>query len=719
MARIKIATAIILERHRRLDGAEDMLVELALADGTACWVAIRETGDKLTGSWDVEARGLKPVKGVSLLHPPQPQTERRLVSVPKRRTLKAGIADLVEQVPALLHASKSLGSSAYWTLGADDRRERERRFRSEREWRVHELTIWPDGRFLARLSCGRHPQLSTGKCQVVVESVWGDGRVSTQGDWGSKRIDGIESSEMLAALADRLRRYKLPELLVDVDNGFAEEREAKAAFERISRSRPDGRHQDFGVPNAVRGVGQDRETAIEVVEAFEGHRSKAFLLNTGCGWYCMEVSTRGLGTGPMARFVDVWTGDTAFDTPVATARAILARTDKNGFAEEQVRAQLRQLVLADIEWRWHSESVSSGGTWLITAVAELSGGRLAVRGACVFPAAELLPISVPRPVWRIVVTGTTEVNQFEPSRPTIIDMVTGKPIPIIDEPDVERLRAAVGMLGGKGAAEARQFIEGAVLRRAKGFTSHAAADEVWDKLIGTGAAVMELDGGVDPVPPSITRLQLDLAHQERKTRIEADLEGEERTETLARLAKARKPEWPARLLEVLAEEFPGHDGGGKAADAPFWPDETGMDDLAVVDDGEPGEQPWGGWGEDGRRGWDEVETVPSAVDCAAADETGVDVSSAHPDETAVVDPSPKRRGGRQRVHADDKARKREWARKKRAEAAAARDPAMPMSKGGRPRKYASQAARQKAYEERKKLLLAGAATDETGIDESR
>lgn len=717
MARIHIATATILERHRRLDGAEDMLVELALADGTARWVAIRETEDKLTGSWEVEARKPMPAKGLGLIHPPQPQTERRFVSVPKRRTLKAGVADLVEQVPALLHATKNLGNSAYWALGADDRRERERQFRADREWRLHELTTWPDGRFLARLSCGRHPQLSTGKCQVVVESVWGDGRVSAQGDWGSKRIDGIESREMLAALADRLRRYKLPELLTEVDNGFAEEREAKAAFERMAKSRLGGRHQDFGVPNAVRGAGLDRETEIEVVEPFEGHRCKAFLLNTGRGWFVMEVATRGLGNGPMARFVDVWTGDTAFDTPVATARAILARTDRDGFSEEQARAQLRQLVLTDIEWRWHSESVSSSGTWLITAVAELSGGRLAVRGACVFPAAELLPIPVPRPVWRIVVTGMTETDQHELSRATIIDMVTGKPIPIVDEPDVERFRAAVGMLGGKGMAEARQVIEGTVLRRAKGFTSHAAADEVWDKLIGSGAAIMEVDGDVDPVPPAITRLQLDMAHQERRARIEADLEGEERTEALARLAKARKTEWPARLLEVLAEEFPGHDGG-EAPGVPFWPDETGMDDLAVADEGAE-VQSWGDRGEMERRGRDEVETAPAAAGNAAADETGVDVSLSQPDETAVVDPSPKRRGGRQRVHEDDKARKRKWAQKKRAEAAAARDPAAPKNKGGRPRKYASQAERQKAYEARKKLVPAGVLSDETSVDESR
>lgn len=554
MSRPKITTAQILERHHRLDGATDMMVELTLADGAQHWLGVRESDDKLTGSWEIEVKA-KPTKG--MVFRPEPRLERKFVSVAKRRTLKAGIADLVEQQPALLQDSKGAGSTAYWGLSIDDRKQRERQFRLEREWRVHELTTWPDGRFLARLSCARHPHLSMAKCQLVLESLWGDGRVSAIGDFGSKRIEEADVTELLGALTTSWRRYKLGEFLAEVDNGFSEEREAKAAFERSARSRPGGTYQDFGVANAVRGSGMDRDTSIDLVETYEGHKAKAFLLSTSRGWYCMEVAYRGLSGGPMARFVDVWTGDTAYDTPVATARAILARTEKAGFSEEEARAQLRQLVVADIEWRWHSECVS--GQWLVTAVADLPDGRLAVRGACVFPAAELLPLSAPRPVWRVVVTGMTPEERFEKPHATIIDLATGKPIPVIDEPDVERLRAAVAQLDGK----AKQLIGETVLRRSRGFTDHAAADQAWADLVA-GATVREIDGDVDPVPPTVTRLQLDLAYQARHEQVDAEMEGEQRAEALANLARARKPVWAERFSQVLEEEFPDRQAAAPA-----------------------------------------------------------------------------------------------------------------------------------------------------------
>lgn len=125
----------------------------------------------------------------------------------------------------------------------------------------------------------------------------------------------------------------------------------------------------------------------------------------------------------------------------------------------------------------------------------------------------------------------------------------------------------------------------------------------------------------------------------------------------------------------------------------------------------------------------DLEAALDRIDGSRVDETGVPdemhvgetIRSPFPVETCIdetvsaadeIKVDEKRRGGRPRVHDDDQARKREWARKKRAEVAAATDPAEPKSKGGRPRLYASQADRQRAYEARRKLRLVAANPDE-------
>ena len=109
-------------------------------------------------------------------HPYRRSHGRRFVTVPARRTLKAGLADLLAEWPEILRQNRGDAIGDHWELYRDDFDRRERRSRLEREWRVHELALVDaEDRSrrqtvrLARLSCTRASADSDEATQFVLE----------------------------------------------------------------------------------------------------------------------------------------------------------------------------------------------------------------------------------------------------------------------------------------------------------------------------------------------------------------------------------------------------------------------------------------------------------------------------------------------------------------------------------------------------------------------
>jgi hypothetical protein len=121
MPRPVITAVNIREKRRREDGGADLLVQVTLQAGAVHWLAVRQANATLTATRTVEDDG------------------RRLVTVPARRTLKAGLADLLAEWPEILRQNRGDAIGDHWELYRDDFDRRERRRRLEREWRVHEL----------------------------------------------------------------------------------------------------------------------------------------------------------------------------------------------------------------------------------------------------------------------------------------------------------------------------------------------------------------------------------------------------------------------------------------------------------------------------------------------------------------------------------------------------------------------------------------------------
>src|SRR5687768_6264301 len=167
MPRPIITAADILEKRRREDGGADLLVQITLRNGDVHWLAVRKADATLTATRTVEGGG------------------RHLVTVPARRTLKAGLADLLAEWPEILRENRGDAIGDHWELYRDDFDRRERRRRIEREWRLHELALVDaEDRSrrqtvrLARLSCTRASADSLEATQFVLELAPGfDGRL--------------------------------------------------------------------------------------------------------------------------------------------------------------------------------------------------------------------------------------------------------------------------------------------------------------------------------------------------------------------------------------------------------------------------------------------------------------------------------------------------------------------------------------------------------------
>jgi hypothetical protein len=247
MPRPVIRAADILEKRRREDGGADLLVQVTLRNGDVHWLAIRKVDATLTASRTVESHA------------------RRLVTVPSRRTLKAGLADLLADWPEILRQNRIDAINDHWELYRDEFDRRKRGSRLERKWRVHELALVDaEDRTrrqtvrLARLSCTGTSGDSDEATQFVLELGPGfDGRLrcATLGPAQSAYV-AVDIAHLRSALL--WPGAGLSELLVDVTNGFISEHDAKLAFAARRRFLPEHCIEDRRTPNTVRGIGAGR-----------------------------------------------------------------------------------------------------------------------------------------------------------------------------------------------------------------------------------------------------------------------------------------------------------------------------------------------------------------------------------------------------------------------------------------------------------------------------
>jgi hypothetical protein len=552
----------------------------------------------------------------------------------------------------------------------------------------------------------------------------------------SKRQGG-SAERIWSALRNTWYAGELPTLLADVSEGFNAERDAKAFFEKRIRqfAGPIADRRVFDVANAVRQVGPDRDVAVSIVETYAGVRDDAYLLETDRGWYVMSVErSTTFSAVPTAQLLGGGTGwkglnRIAFDTPVATARLLLAHSTPR--SQAMARDTWVEMIRRDLVSRIWSEGYD--GHWLISAQAKLADDRLALKLTCLFPPKARAPSNAPRPYWQILVVDSEACQ--------ILPLPAGRLLTGLEMRNPEYIRLfheAYAAVGTAEDAEARKTLAKDYFCRAlwdetAGFSLRQAVDDAWEALTAGAIAIELVDGDADPVPRSLTEAQISQEIGRRRAELEERIaqqldDPDELTKFDRRIDAATTfPQQLVALSAALAKKvnpdvFTGDETLSPAPNVSANPadvitvdaNEVPMRRVSVDVADENSVDAFGcaGHGQAADKEHQEPPPVDTTGDeiIAAIAEADVGLTDANAVDAIggpSGEPAPALSQGRRRIHADDAARKRAWASKARAAARVARQASGVLpKKSGRPRLHASAAARQKAYEERKRQGVA-------------
>ncbi|MBV7514499.1 hypothetical protein [Pseudomonas sp. PDM25] len=407
MAKSKVVEAEISAEHVRIDGGTDMLVKCTLMDSQIKWMAYRSTSDSACVVHQHIKRD-QGRRGTCLNTKPGPVP---VESIERKRTFLSTTRTALTTAKYAFKAEYSDAFADFLLLKGDDEYARQHIVNLKRAWRIHEL-IWPKekghdgGRFLVRLSCTRSDSYSFATTQFVLEAVrFGqiglrslDPRgYSPEPEYDKKIIEGISD----ALLNDNQRILSM--LLVDLERGIENARDAQIVFDRRRKELGDGfTYLDLQRPNSVRQKGGDLEARLEVVHSYDGRLAQAFLMKNDEFWFVLLVSQNVFGKEKMAKI----TGgnghykEVVFTTPIETARRLLglASSEKT---EAEARIELQKTVDRDFQ-RLLTEH-SSRALITICEIAELEGGGAAAFYSVLPSTPMSLPASCPRPIYRIKV----------------------------------------------------------------------------------------------------------------------------------------------------------------------------------------------------------------------------------------------------------------------------------------------------------------------------
>jgi isochorismate hydrolase len=296
------------------------------------------------------------------------------VSLNKKRTLKASLKELVNTHPEILHRDKQ-GKKAYYQLRNDDFIARNQKQLSKRKWKVHQVARWPDGYFIARLSCTRvvsdlyHTQF------VIFPSDHGQPYTS-----GSIKINSMGGSRgtthkvMLKfldrGLEDNKHWDQLSDALSSIEYGYQTEYEAKHIYDRLVEGQDAAPYhtKSFDVTNAVRQIPLNELIELDIIDEFRSYKGEqSWLFRSDNKYFIMQIDRLAKGTAELLGH-----GLSTFFTSLeATVKQLLSRCLENAYSLKtdytEALASWEALIETDLEHRYQSECYS--GQVIITHVA--------------------------------------------------------------------------------------------------------------------------------------------------------------------------------------------------------------------------------------------------------------------------------------------------------------------------------------------------------------
>lgn len=545
MAKAKITSITILEKHQCLDGNVDHLMRLSFDDDTQLLLPLRLTESQAYSFTLQEDKK-------------QRELQQRWVNIPKKRTAQANARALYK-----LHPDIALNNTGnFYRLTEDDRKRRQKAKLAKRQWKVHEIATFANGFFVARLSCSRQEKTTHEHHQYILyPSMWSDLRSNDQllkWDVYSQHGGFISSVKINARrLRYALREHNwhlLSQLLDEVERGYNTELEAKSGLEHVVGKQDASpiHRQSFGKPNSVRQVHSNDNIVIAFLDEYQGTNNKSwfFKVNEGADgkdrFYLMEMDRNTAGKVQLKNS----SVSTAFENAEQAAKQLVSQDIAqcqaiyltSGKSLVECQKLWQTMIEWDVDHRYFREQLTA--TWLVTDVFMKDEQPVGCLAQCFYETSLYLPIGTKPLPYRALVIENDK----------IIDLSR------LDEghyhmrQDCEKFRTSLSEEDNTLSRELpRDLIE--ILQYSRGFAQAQQAKNALEASLAYDKSI-NLNGGACALNAAQQRASFIYRHEKQRADIiERIGSGRITEEVLVRFDEQvkTKQHFPAKLIDLLVE----------------------------------------------------------------------------------------------------------------------------------------------------------------------
>jgi hypothetical protein len=656
----KLASIEAIARTKRLDAATDYLIKVECENEEVVYLPLRIDGEY----------------AISCYYSDDSITQKLVwVKTTKKRTLKATVRLFLKDFPYTVQDRPHL----YSELNRDDSIARRDAFLIKRKWRVHEVAIYEDGYFVARLSCTKATKYNQDNQFVIYPASFQDLKYpQSQAKWGIYPRHGTLTSSVKTNARDVYHALRsegawpsLSNALKSIQFGYNTEREAKAGFKYlVQKLDTTPRLINYNVRNAIRQHRIDNNIDVEVCDRYENIRGAAWLIRSEQQYFIVNMDAYITGS---IKVMDTPLS-TAFTTIEESAADLMSQTQSksySGCCRSEAGQKWQEMIEADLRQRYFIQNLRA--TWLITEIASHDGECVALKALCLPDVSPNLPFEFQSNTFHIIYSDNTNDKIVAPSP-------WAQKYNTFDK-SADEFKALLAKFLKERNEKNRLQIE-KLLPFSRGYTSKINADDAWNEL-SKQWDVEKVDGEACSIPHTLKNKQFEYnasrQRSEIKKRIQQNLaDPKHLTDFNNRIGKLI--EFPQQLIAVGLQNN-------------LCTPEDAIN-ISIIENKYRYELTVDLFNTKANHTSFDTEVLQRSIN---SEDTNVN-------ELSITNSSNnKRNAGRKKIHADEKERKRVWAKKNRDLQRQQRKELGHLPKSsGRPKKHENNAAKQASYRFRRK-----------------
>ncbi len=661
----------VIAKNKRVDGGIDYLINVCFKNGEKSYLPIRVNDDNIMSCYWTNT---------------DHQQSLAWVTLAKKRTLKANCKTLLKEHPQVL----SEHSNIIYELNKDDRAARKKIHLSKRKWRIHEVSFFNDGFFVARLSCTKASKDEFIDNQFILyPSSYQDDNNNRGSSSNNINLYSSHGSLITAfkcnanvikrSLNNELYWDELGEALSCIEHGYNTEVEAKAGYKYIvstQKTRP-LEVTRFNKRNAVKQHSIDKNIKVEVCDYYKNNHTEAWLIKSTGKYYIAETAQHV----PGAISLKGMSITTAFTSIQDSACDLISQHRTKGYSEKdnsKVRQDWVMMIREDFRQRYFIQNLRS--TWHITHVASNTDNYFALKAICLPEPNLIIPSAFQAHTYHVLYLTPDENKILDPSREEkALSFIRENPkqfklcLKALVEPDDSDLNYQVKMTD--------------ILRFSHGFASQLEADNVWGNITRNSKTHV-INGDICPISKPMREQQIAQQIKNKRADIKKRIDGNTSQKNIliefdSRIKKISR--YSKQLLDLgIEKRVCSHQSLQEIETLP-----NEYSDELIVDlfNTTPMQQ-------------DNKLNTSSDSDMNVKDDSVNGINNSTLQEYSTTKKS---NAGRKRLYKDDTERKREWARKNReAKRQQLATEGVKPKKRGPIQQHATQADKQSAYRFRKK-----------------